>query len=62
MEMKAGDLVDFEFEDIYTGLVVSMDGVHIKVLFQDARIQPALQTYTYEDLEMCWWEVINESG
>jgi len=43
-------------------LVVSMGGVHIKVLFQDARIQPALQTYTYEDLEMCWWEVINESG
>lgn len=56
--MKVGDLVEFEFEDIYTGLVVETTTEHIKVLFQD---NDNLVTYTHEELEICWWEIISES-
>jgi hypothetical protein len=56
--MKVGDLVEFEFEDVYTGLVVEATTEHIKVLFQD---NDNLVTYTREELEICWWEIISET-
>ena len=58
--MKVGDLVDFEFEDVYTGLVVAKSDEpvpHVDILFFDK----AVVTYTMAELEDCWWEVISES-
>ena len=53
--MKAGDLVDFDFQDIYSGLVVFADEKIVKVLFFDLD----LQFYTREELELCEWEIIS---
>ena len=58
--MKVGDLVDFEFEDVYTGLVVAKSDKpvpHVDILFFDK----AVVTYTMDELEDCCWEVISES-
>ena len=59
--MKLGDLVDFEFEDIYTGLILATPTEpvpHVKVLFFDK----AVVDYTMEELDECSWEVISEAG
>tara|TARA_B100001287_G_C22184875_1_gene300832 strand:- start:141 stop:302 length:162 start_codon:yes stop_codon:yes gene_type:complete len=53
--MKVGDLVDFDFQDIYSGLVVFADEKIVKVLFFDLD----LQFYTREELELCEWEIIS---
>ena len=53
--MKVGDLVDFDFQDIYSGLVVFADEKNVKVLFFDLD----LQFYTREELELCEWEIIS---
>ena len=53
--MKVGDLVDFDFQDIYTGVVVFADEEIVKVLFFDKD----LQFYTREELELCEWEIIS---
>ena len=55
--MKVGDLVDFLFEDAYTGLIVAMDDIKVKVLFLDKDTQ----IYTKCELDDCDWEVISES-
>ena len=58
--MKVGDLVDFEFEDVYTGLVLAKSEEpvpHVKILFFDK----AVINYTMEELAVCCWEVISES-
>jgi len=57
--MKVGDLVDFEFEDIYTGLILAKSEEpvpHVQVLFFDR----AVINYTMEELDICGWEVISE--
>ena len=57
--MKVGDLVDFEFEDIYTGLILAKSEEpvpHVQVLFFDK----AVVNYTMEELDGCSWEVISE--
>ena len=53
--MQVGDLVDFEFEDIYTGLVVETNDTQVKVLFLDKDIQ----IYTKQELKDCCWEIIS---
>ena len=53
--MNVGDLVDFDFQDIYTGVVVFADEEIVKVLFFDKD----LQFYTREELELCEWEIIS---
>ena len=58
--MNVGDLVDFEFEDVYTGLVVAKNDEpvpHVDILFFDK----AVVTYTMTELEDCCWEVISAS-
>jgi hypothetical protein len=58
--MQVGDLVDFEFEDAYTGLVLSKSEEpvpHVQVLFFDK----AVINYTMEELDACSWEVISAS-
>ena len=54
-QMKVGDLVDFDFQDIYSGVVVYADEKIVKVLFFDKDIQ----FYTREELELCEWEIIS---
>ena len=56
--MKVGDLVDFEFEDTYTGLIILIDIEFVKVLFQD---EFGVVTYTHQELEDIGWELISES-
>ena len=53
--MKVGDLVDFDFQDIYSGVVVSADKKNVKVLFFDK----GLQVYTRDELKLCEWEIIS---
>ena len=53
--MKVGDLVDFDFQDIYSGVVAYADEKIVKVLFFDKDIQ----FYTREELELCEWEIIS---
>ncbi len=58
--MKVGDLVDFEFEDSYTGLVLATPTEpvpHVTVLFFDK----AVVHYTMEEIDGCSWEVISAS-
>lgn len=58
--MKVGDLVDFEFEDVYTGLILATATEllpYVQVLFFDKGVV----TYTMEELDECSWEVISES-
>ena len=54
-KMKVGDLVEFDFQDIYSGVVVFADEEIVKVLFFDKD----LQFYTREELELCEWEIIS---
>ena len=54
-KMKVGDLVDFDFQDIYSGVVVFADKKNVKVLFFDK----GLQVYTREELKLCEWEIIS---
>ena len=56
--MKVGDLVDFLFEDAYTGLIVAMDDIKVKVLFLDKDTQIDIKKTELDD---CDWEVISES-
>ncbi len=58
--MQVGDLVDFEFEDVYTGLILATPTEpvpHVQVLFFDK----AVINYTMEELDACSWEVISAS-
>ena len=58
--MKVGDLVDFEFEDVYTGLVLATPAEpvpHVTVLFFDK----AVVHYTMEEMDAISWEVISAS-
>ena len=58
--MQVGDLVDFEFEDAYTGLVLATPTEpvpHVTVLFFDK----AVVRYTMEELHAISWEVISAS-
>ena len=58
--MQVGDLVDFEFEDTYTGLIVAIPTEpvpHVKVLFFDK----AVVSYTMGELDEYSWEVISAS-
>jgi hypothetical protein len=59
--MKVGDLVDFEFEDAYTGLVLAAPAKpvpHVKVFFFDK----AVINFSLEELDAISWEVISEGG
>ena len=56
--MKVGDLVAFEFEDTYTGLIIEASDTKVKVLFLDKDIR----TYRKQELEeRCCYKVISES-
>jgi hypothetical protein len=58
--MQIGDLVDFEFEDVYTGLILAKSEEpvpHVKVFFFDK----VVVNYTMEELDGCSWEVISAS-
>ena len=56
--MKLGDLVAFEFEDTYTGLIIEASDTKVKVLFLDKDIR----TYRKQELEeRCCYKVISES-
>ena len=58
--MKVGDLVVFEFEDVYTGLVLAKNdepAPHVEIFFFDKSVA----TYTIAELEDCSWEVLSES-
>ena len=55
--MKIGDLIDFEFEDVYTGLVVSCDENSVVVYFRSNQQKVG---YSHKELENCCWEVISE--
>ena len=54
--MKVGDLVDFEFEDVYTGLVVATNNARVQIYF----FEKGTQTYTKQELDDCCWEIISE--
>ena len=56
--MKIGDLVVFEFEDVYTGLVVAKSNEPdplVDILFFDGTVV----SYSMSALEDCFWEVIS---
>ena len=55
--MKVGDLVAFEFDDTYTGLIIEASDTKVKVLFLDKDIR----TYRKQELERCCYQVISES-
>ena len=58
--MQVGDLVDFEFEDVYTGLVLAAPTEpvpHVTVLLFDK----AVVHYTMEEMDAISWEVISAS-
>ena len=56
--MKVGDLVDFEFDKTYMGLIIEESDTKVKVLFLDKDII----TYRKKDLErLCCYQVIGES-
>jgi hypothetical protein len=55
--MKVGDLVLFEFEEFYKGLVTETGVGWVDILFFDGD----QKLYYLEDIEG-HWEVLNESG
>ena len=55
--MKVGDLVLFEFEESYRGLVTETGGGWGDILFFDGE----QKLYYLEDIEG-YWEILNESG
>ena len=55
--MKVGDLVDFEFDKTYTGLIIEESDTKVKVLFLDKDIR----TYRKQELERCCYQIISES-
>tara|TARA_R110000824_G_scaffold203026_6_gene387396 strand:+ start:133 stop:306 length:174 start_codon:yes stop_codon:yes gene_type:complete len=56
--VKVGDLVDFEFDKTYMGLIIEESDTKVKVLFLDKDII----TYRKKDLErLCCYQVISES-
>jgi hypothetical protein len=58
--MQVGDLVDFEFEDIYTGLVLATPTEpvpHARVFFFDKSVE----NFSLAELDAISWEVISAS-
>jgi hypothetical protein len=55
--MKVGDLVLFEFEEFYRGLVTETGVGWVDILFFDGD----QKLYYLEDIED-HWEILNESG
>jgi len=58
--VQVGDLVDFEFEDVYTGLVLAKSeepAPHVQVLFFDKTVI----NFSLAELHAISWEVISAS-